>query len=232
MKIKDPDKEEERLRKEREYKRNYRQKMNAAAALSASQQDTTSSSRSTPTAVEGFSQRSTYMLSLRKAEKALPKSPRKQKAVVTSFAEKFELKIAPQQNNRGSKRQEITEEEQSWLSEFLSQPDITYVTPGKKDQIYMRKVDGQKMFRPKKYLLWTLNDLLDIANGCSVSSNENNNFVTAFDRKQSFHQLYEFIKSNKEYIYNKNIPHGTYLCEICKNAVCFMKKLNNWLPNG
>ena len=145
---------------------------------------------------------------------------------------KFELKIAPQQNNQGWKRQELTEEEQSWLKKFLSQPDITYVTPGKNNQIYTGKVDGQKMFRQKKYLLWTLNELLDIANGCSVSSNENNAFVTAFDRKLSFRPLYEFIKSNKEYIYNKNIPHAACLCEICENAVYFMEVLNKWLPNG
>ena len=154
--------------------------MKAAAALSESQQDTISSSTSTLTAVEGFSQRSTYMQSFRKAEKALPKSPRKQKAVVKSLAKKFELKIAPQQNSRGRKRQELYEEEQLWLSKFLSQPDITYVTPDKKDQIYMGKVDGQKMLRQEKYLLWTLNDLLDISNGWSVSSNENNTFVTPF----------------------------------------------------
>ena len=46
MKIKDPVNNEERLRKQREYKRNYRQKMNGAAALSESQQDPTSSSTS------------------------------------------------------------------------------------------------------------------------------------------------------------------------------------------
>ena len=87
------------------------------------------------------------------------------------------------------------------------------------------------MFRQRKHLLWTLKDLLGIANGCFVSSNENNIFVTAFDRKLSFHQLYEFIKSNKEYIFNKNIPHAACLCEISENAVCFMKALNKWLPN-
>ena len=206
--------------------------MNTAATLSESQQDTTSSSTSTSAAIEGFSQRSTYMRSLRIGEKALPKILRKQKVVVISSAKNFELKIAPQQNNRGWKRQEVTEEKQSWLSEILSQPDITYVTPGKKDQICMGKINGQKMLRQKKYLLWTLNDLLAIANGCSVSSNENNTFVTAFERKLSFRQLYEFIKSNKEYIYNKNIPHVTCLCEILENAIYFMKGLNNWLPNG
>ena len=166
MKIKDPAKNEQRLRKQREYKRNYRQNMKAAAALSESHQDTASSSTSTSTAVEGFIQRPTYMRSLWKAEKTLPKSPRKQKAVVTSLAKKFKLKIAPQQKNRGWKRQEITEEEQSWLSQFLSQPDITCVTPGKKDKFIWKRL----MFRQKKYLLWTLNDLLDIANGHKCQS--------------------------------------------------------------
>ena len=86
MKIKDPAKNEQRLRKQREYKRNYRQNMKAAAALSESHQDTASSSTSTSTAVEGFIQRPTYMRSLWKAEKTLPESPSKQKAVVTSLA--------------------------------------------------------------------------------------------------------------------------------------------------
>ena len=77
--------------------------MKAAAALSEPQQDATSSSTSTSTAVEGFSQRSTYMRSLQKAEKTLPKSPRKQKAVVTRLAKEFDFKSALQQNNRGWK---------------------------------------------------------------------------------------------------------------------------------
>ena len=67
--------------------------MNTAATLSESQQDTTSSSTSTSAAIEGFSQRSTYMRSLRIGEKALPKILRKQKVVVISSAKNFELKI-------------------------------------------------------------------------------------------------------------------------------------------
>ena len=43
--------------------------MKAAAALSESQQDTTSSSTSMSTVVEDFSQRSTYMRSLRKGKR-------------------------------------------------------------------------------------------------------------------------------------------------------------------
>ena len=97
----------------------------------------------------------------------------------------------------------------------------------------MGKVNGQKIFRQKQYLLWTLNDLLNIANGCSTANVESNNtFVGNFDHKLSFRQLYEFIKQNLEYVFNRDIPHATYLCEICENAVYFMKGLNNLLPTN
>ena len=97
----------------------------------------------------------------------------------------------------------------------------------------MGKVNGQKFFRQKQYLLWTLNDLLDIANGCSATNMESNDtFVGNFDHKLSFRQLYEFIKQYKKYFFNRDIPHATCLCEICENAVYFMKVLNNWLPKS
>ena len=121
MKVTDTVKNEERLRKQRLYKKEYRKRIKTVQ-------------------IE-FGQRSTHMRSLRKAEKALPKSPCKQKAVVTSLAKKFNLKILPQQNNRGRKRQEITDDERFWLNEFLGRPDITYATPGKNDQVYMGKVE-------------------------------------------------------------------------------------------
>ena len=54
--------------------------------------------------------------------------------------------------------------------------------------------------------------------------------MNEFGRKLSFRQLYELIKANKQCIYNKNIPHATSLCEICKNAVFFMQGLNKSLP--
>ena len=43
----------------------------------------------------------------------------------------------------------------------------------------------------------------------------------------------ELIKFNKEYIYNQNIPHASCLCEICENAIFFIKVwiilfLKNW----
>lgn len=78
----------------------------------------------------------------------------------------------------------------------------------------MGKNNGKKLFRQRKYLLWTLNEVLDTANKCSVTNESDDTFVSVFDRKLSFRQLYDFIKLNKEYVYNRNIPHATCLCEI------------------
>ena len=59
---------------------------------------------------------------------------------------------------------------------------------------------------------------------------QKDSFMSEFGRNLSFRQLYELIKVNKQYIYNKNIPHATCLFEICENAVSFMQGLNKSLP--
>ena len=70
----------------------------------------------------------------------------------------------PQQNNRGRPKQILDADEKSWLIDFLDRSDITYTMPGKSDQVYMGKVNGKKVSETKKYLLWTLHELLNIAN--------------------------------------------------------------------
>ena len=89
----------------------------------------------------------------------------------------------------------------------------------------MGKINGKKVYETKKYFLWTLNDLLDILNGCEVTGIQTeDSFMNEFGRKLSFRQLYKLIKANK------NIPHATCLCEICENAVFFMQGLKKSLP--
>ena len=100
----------------------------------------------------------------------MPKSPRKQRAVVTSLTKKSDLRIATQPSSSGWKGQDLTDDERSWLPEFLGRHKITNVSLGKNDQVYMEKVTGQKHFRQKKYFMWKLNDELDIANGCYVTN--------------------------------------------------------------
>ena len=108
------------------------------------------------------------MGSVRKAEKSLPRSPRKRNAVVSSLTKKFQLRVLPQdsQSNRGRPKQDLDANEKSWLIDFLDRQDITYTTPGKRDQVYMGKINGKKVYEIKKYLLRSLNDLLGILNAC------------------------------------------------------------------
>lgn len=43
--------------------------------------------------------------------------------------------------------------------------------------------------------------------------------------------MYEIIRSRKQYIYNKDIPHSPYLCVIYENTIWFMKGVNQKLLN-
>ena len=92
-------------------------------------------------------------------------------------------------------------------------------------------MDGKKLYKTKKYLLCTLNEVLDIASWmCCTGIQCEDSFVSQFGRKVSFRQLHTLVKFNKLYIYNKNNPHATCLCEICDNAVFFIQGLNQSLP--
>ena len=216
MKAFNPEKNKARLLKERLYKREYRK-------LTKDQPSIISDS-----VEERFSQRSSQTRSVRKAKKSFSRSPRKGNTAVSSLAKKFQLRILPQhsQSNRGRPKQDLDADEKSWLIDYLGRQDITYTT-----QVYMGKINGKKVYETKKYLLWSLNDLLGILNGCEVTGIQTeDSFMNEFERKLSFRQFYEFIKANKQHIYNKNILHATCLCEICKNAVFFMQGLNKSLP--
>ena len=45
---------------------------------------------------------------------------------------------------RERKNIELDEQEFDWLEEFFNRSNVTYTTPGKKDQIYIGKVEGEK----------------------------------------------------------------------------------------
>jgi len=101
---------------------------------------------------------------------------------------------------------------------------MTYTNPGRQDNVYIGKVDGERKYLPRQYLLWTLRDLLDIINGTE------SNFQSTFSEKLTFSQLYDFIKMNKQLIYNNNIPHTSCLFDTCENIVLLAKGLNKRLP--
>ena len=108
---------------------------------------------------------------------------------------------------------------------------IELESPGRKDNVYIGKVDGEKVFKQKLYLLWNIRDVLDIANG-SGKIKVPDTFFRKFEKALTFSQLYDFLKVHKEYAFNKNIPHGSCLCEICENTTLLAKGLNKVLENS
>ena len=85
--------------------------------------------------------------------------------------------------NRGRPRKELSEEKKDWMIEFLSRSDMTYTNPGRQDNVYIGKVDGERKYLPRQYLLWTLKDLLDIINGSELHSS---NFCAYFFGEAEF----------------------------------------------
>ena len=183
----------------------------------------------TPTMQESgsaFSTKQSRSRSLKKADEHLPNSPRKKVEIIKNLASKYQIRIKMNEK-RGRPRKELNDDKKAWLIDFLGRNDITYTNPGRADNVYIGKVEGERKYMPRQYLLWTLRDLLEIINGThELVLQSCSNFVSSFSEKLTFSQLYDFIKTHKQFIYNKNIPHASCLCDTCKNAVLLAKGLN------
>ena len=168
-----------------------------------------------------FQHKCTKIHSLKKAENALPQSTNK-KDIKAILASNYQLRIALIQKKRpGPTRKALTEEQIQLLVAALDRPDISYMHPGKNDNVYIGKVDGVKQYEQKRYFLWPLRDILDILNG-SVA-NQSETYTERFAEKLTFSMFYKSIKMYNEYVFHKNIPQYTCLCEACENAVLLKK---------
>ena len=227
----DPVRNAARKEKERLRKKAYRQRQKHIKRMAVEEKNAadvatpeTSSSASTPSSA--FKHKATKARSMRRAMTALPNSPAKRNEIIGTLALKFQLKVQLQaKTNRGRKKEALSDDQRKWLLEFLDRADISYITPGKSDHVYVGKINGERQYAQKRYLLWNLRDLFEIINGNQLNTDVET-FVTKFGERLRFSQLYELIKCHKEYVFNKSIPQSTCLCEICENTVFLMKGLN------
>ena len=61
--------------------------------------------------------------------------------------------------------------------DFFDCPDVSKQTSGRKDAPYIRKVNGERLYKQKRYLQRTIRELLEIVNR---SSNFNEAFEDSF----------------------------------------------------
>ena len=104
--------------------------------------------------------------------------------------------------------------------------DISRQTPGRKDHVYIGKVNGEKQFIQKRYLQWTIRELLGIINGKVQQVEESSTFPNSFDKELTFRQLRDFLKKRKQYKFIKETPHESCTCEICENITLFSAAIN------
>ena len=209
-------KNRERMRCSRDEKRTQQKEESRAAA--APEQE-----------ASAFSTKQSRCRSMRRAEDGLPKSPNKKMEVIGSLAKKYQIRIAFA-TKRGRKYEDLSEKEVEWLKIYMERPEMTYINPGKKDHVYVGKIDGKSSFVQKQYLLWTLRDTLDIINGNELEGGSNEtSFNGRFGKMLSFGRLYNFFKVHKQYVWNRDIPESSCLCEICENACLLAKGINKHL---
>ena len=177
-------------------------------------------SENTPTQVNesDFHSKQSLHRSLKQAEKYLPNSPRKKNEVLDNLASKYNLRIKLK-NKRGPKKQYLSENQEYWLLEMLERPDMTYTNPRRKYNVYIGKIDGERCYVQKRYLLWNLRDALEILNDLKES------FKEKFGEPLTFTKFYQFIKKKKQFIFQRDIPDTSCLCKICKNATLMAKAI-------
>ena len=110
-----------------------------------------------------FSCKQTLHPSLSRADSHLSKSPHKKAEIIQRLATKYQLRINLKEK-RGRPRKELTEREKIRLVEFLDRSDISYNNPGRKDSVYIGKINGESLYMQKKYLLWPLREIVSIVN--------------------------------------------------------------------
>lgn len=119
------------------YERN-RKRLQRAKAKNVMPSPSTSiaSSPTTP-----YSCKQTLSKAVLKTARALPNSPRKQKAVVTGFAKRIGIQLANEMEEHLEERNGDLKE--ATVVNFLYRPEIVYTCPGMKDVLTFWK-DGEK----------------------------------------------------------------------------------------
>ena len=161
-------------------------KTNAQIASSqANDENSSITNNSTPNSSSSFSCKGTFNRLIYIDEKPKQKSWGYPKA-----CNKIQIKNKVKRKLR-RRRKELNEDEKIWLIEFLSQSDIGCTSLSHKDHVYFGKLNDERKYKHRQYLLWLCVIFLLSANsnaGCEQS------FETRCGKEFTFLQLYNFLK--------------------------------------
>ena len=69
--------------------------------------------------------------------------------MIGTLAKKFNLRTAVHKKSR-RKKNELSEEEEKWIENFLERLGITYATPGRRDTVNIRMERGKREYKQKR----------------------------------------------------------------------------------
>ncbi|KAJ4446138.1 hypothetical protein ANN_12830 [Periplaneta americana] len=105
-----------------------------------------------------------------RAKLALPKSPRKKKAVVRKLAKSFGITEDKNKVIRGTSA--LIKEAKECVIEFYQRDDISCMTPGRKDFINVTNDDGTKNKVQRHYLLYSIRECFELFQADNVATTD------------------------------------------------------------
>ena len=171
--------------------RKRKQKKSVTATLTSAM---SSPSHSSPLAISSsFSSKQALGKATARATRALEKSPQKKAQIllhlVSHLSPNIKAKVFSSARKKISLelgRPVISAEFKERVIHFLERPDISYCKPGKADNVYCGKNDrGDKIYKSKHYLLWTIQDMVELFN------------IENSLEKESYYVVQQIIKNEK-----------------------------------
>ena len=146
-------------------------------------------------------------------EDNLPKSPNK--TLLALLRKSIELQLLYQKVRDENTKIWVRSKLIGWKNSWIDQ--IWPIVIQGKGIMSIWKFEGKSQYVQKQYSLWKLRDVLDIVNGNEIAGFQKDNlsFQDRFEKKLSFSKLYNFFKSYKQYIWNRDIPESSCLCKEC-----------------
>ena len=132
-----------------------------------------SPSHSSPLAISSsFSSKKALGKATARATRALPKSPQKKAQIlshlVPHMSPNTKAKVfcsARKKISLALGHPVISTEFKGRVIQFLERPDTSYCKPGRADAVYCGKNNGgDKIYKSKHYLLWTIQDMVELFN--------------------------------------------------------------------
>lgn len=217
------DKEKDRLRKKKtrnEMKQKYskrewqiyRKKENERVKLSKLKTKVIQGESST---IASYKSPQALGKAIRRVQRTLPKSPRKQKSVVTAIAKSVGLNINDNISKFKLSNKTISVECEMAVKEYFLRDDVTWQAPGKKDRVIIRDTneDGslRKVYLQKRYLRMSMKE----THQCFLKDNPNFPIsLTSFSKLKP-----------TEVDFFGNLPHSVCMCSYHENFRLILEAL-------